>query len=47
VPHGVAIEVKKFSERDNEIIDMDVTIYCEKSSHKGIIIEKTGMMLKK
>lgn len=47
VPHGTAIEVTKFSERDNEIIDLDVTIYCEKASHKGIIIGKQGAMLKK
>ena len=47
VPHGTAVEVTKFSERENGIIDMDVTIYCEKSSHKGIIIGKKGAMLKK
>lgn len=47
VPHGTAIEVTKFSERDDEIIDLDVTIYCEKASHKGIIIGKKGAMLKK
>ncbi len=47
IPHGTAVEVTKFSERDNGIIDMDVTIYCEKDSHKGIIIGKRGAMLKK
>ena len=47
VPHGTAVEVTKFSERDNGIIDLDVTIYCEKASHKGIIIGKHGAMLKK
>ncbi|NCB51584.1 MAG: GTPase Era [Clostridia bacterium] len=47
VPHGIAIEVTKFSERDSGVIDMDVTIYCEKTSHKGIIIGKNGAMLKK
>ena len=47
IPHGTAVEVTKFSERDNGIIDMDVTIYCEKDSHKGIIIGKHGAMLKK
>ena len=47
IPHGTAVEVTKFSERDNGIIDMDVTIYCEKESHKGIIIGKKGDMLKK
>ena len=47
VPHGTAVEITKFSERDNEIIDIDATIYCEKASHKGIIIGKRGEMLKK
>ena len=47
IPHGTAVEVTKFSERDSGIIDMDVTIYCEKDSHKGIIIGKKGAMLKK
>ena len=46
IPHGIAIEVTKFSERDNGIIDMDVTIFCEKASHKGIIIGKNGAMLR-
>lgn len=47
IPHGTAVEVTRFSERDDGIIDMDVTIYCEKSSHKGIIIGKQGAMLKR
>ena len=47
VPHGTAVEINKFSERDNDIIDLDATIYCEKASHKGIIIGKGGEMLKK
>jgi len=47
VPHGTAVEITKFSERDNGIIDIDATIYCEKASHKGIIIGKQGEMLKK
>jgi len=47
VPHGTAVEITKFSERENEIIDIDATIYCEKASHKGIIIGKHGNMLKK
>ena len=47
IPHGTAIEVTKFSERDSGIIDLDVTIYCEKASHKGIIIGKNGEMLKR
>ena len=47
VPHGTAVEVTRFSERDSGIIDLDATIYCEKASHKGIIIGKKGDMLKK
>ncbi len=47
IPHGTAIEVTKFSERENGIIDMDVTIFCEKASHKGIIIGKQGAMLRR
>ena len=47
VPHGTAVEITRFSERDSGIIDIDATIYCEKASHKGIIIGKKGDMLKK
>ena len=47
IPHGTAVEITKFSERDNGVIDIDATIYCEKPSHKGIIIGKGGEMLKK
>ncbi len=47
IPHGTAVEVTRFSERDNGILDLEVTIYCEKDSHKGIIIGKKGAMLKK
>ena len=47
IPHGTAVEVTRFSERENGIIDLDVTIYCEKASHKGSIIGKQGAMLKK
>ncbi len=47
VPHGTAVEITKFTERDNGIIDIDATIYCERASHKGIIIGKHGDMLKK
>ena len=47
VPHGTAVEITKFSERDNGIVDIDATIFCEKASHKGIIIGKRGDMLKK
>ena len=47
IPHGTAVEITRFTERDNGIIDLDATIYCEKASHKGIIIGKHGDMLKK
>ena len=47
LPHGTAIEITKFSERDSGVIDVDATIFCEKASHKGIIIGKQGAMLKK
>ncbi|MBR2888802.1 MAG: GTPase Era [Oscillospiraceae bacterium] len=47
IPHGTAVEITRFTERDNGIIDLDATIYCEKASHKGIIIGKGGSMLKK
>ena len=47
VPHGTAVEITRFSERDDGIIDLEATIYCEKASHKGIIIGKGGAMLKK
>ncbi len=47
IPHGTAVEITKFSERDSGIIDVEATIYCEKASHKGIIIGKQGAMLKK
>ncbi len=48
IPHGTAVEVTRFSQRDdNDVIDCHVTIYCEKESHKGIIIGKKGAMLKK
>ena len=47
IPHGTAVEITRFSERDDEIVDVEATIYCEKNSHKGIIIGKGGGMLKK
>ena len=48
IPHGTAVVVTKFEQReDDDIIDLDVTIYCEKQSHKGIIIGKHGAMLKR
>ena len=51
VPHGVAVGVETMKERDNSkgetILDVSATIYCERESHKGIIIGKGGSMLKK
>ena len=47
IPHGTAVEITKFSERENGILDIDATIYCEKASHKGILIGKNGAMLRK
>lgn len=47
IPHGIAVEISKFSQRDDRIIDVEAVIYCEKKSHKGIIIGKHGDMLKK
>ena len=47
IPHGTAVEITSFSERDNGIADIEATIFCEKESHKGIIIGKKGVMLKK
>ena len=48
VPHGIAVVVEHFKERpDKDLIDIDVDIYCERTSHKGMIIGKGGQMLKK
>lgn len=51
VPHGVAVAVEKFADRQTsageDIIDIEATVYCEAQSHKGIIIGKGGAMLKK
>lgn len=48
VPHGTAVAIEKFREReDSDILDIEATIYCEKESHKGIIIGKNGEMLKR
>ena len=47
IPHGTAVEITRFAERDDEVVEVDATIYCEKNSHKGIIIGKGGAMLKK
>lgn len=47
VPHGVAVGIEQMQRRDNGTVALYATIYCEKSSHKGIIIGKGGAMLKK
>lgn len=48
IPHGVAVCTEKMKEReDKNILDLSLVIYCEKKSHKGIIIGKNGSMLKK
>ena len=48
IPHGVAVAVEKMRERsDKDLIDIEATIYCERESHKGIIIGKKGATLKR
>lgn len=48
IPHGVAVSIEKMRERDDsDIMDVEAVIYCEKESHKGIIIGKGGAMLKR
>ena len=48
IPHGVAVNIEKMRERDDsDIMDIEAVIYCEKDSHKGIIIGKNGAMLKR
>lgn len=48
IPHGIAVSVESMKERvGRDMLDIEVTIYCEKESHKGIIIGKKGAMLKK
>jgi GTP-binding protein Era len=48
IPHGIAIEITSMKKRDkSDMVDIEATIYCERESHKGIIIGKQGTMLKK
>lgn len=51
IPHGIAVTIEQLSERDNAagepILDISATIYCERESHKGIVIGKSGSMLRK
>ena len=47
IPHGIAVSIERMREReDKPIIDIEATIYCERESHKGIVIGKKGAMLK-
>jgi GTP-binding protein Era len=49
VPHGIAVDIEKMRERENNqsLMDIEATIYCERDSHKGIIIGKSGALLKR
>ena len=48
IPHGIAVEIDRMKQRQNQdIIDIEATIVCERESHKGIVIGKGGAMLKK
>ena len=47
IPHGIAVEIEQFSTRDSGLLDISAVIYCEKESHKGIIIGKNGALIKK
>ena len=48
VPHGIAVSIEKMRERDDrDILDIEAIIYCERESHKGMVIGKKGAMLKK
>ena len=48
IPHGIAVSIEKMRERENkEILDVEAVIYCERETHKGMVIGKNGAMLKK
>ena len=47
VPHGIAVTIEKYHERDDGLTEIEASVICEKESHKGIIIGKGGSMLKK
>ncbi len=47
IPHGIAVTVERMRERENGITDIDANIICERESHKGMIIGKSGQMLKR
>ena len=47
IPHGIGVELEKFMEREDGVVEVHAVIYCERDSHKGIIIGKGGRMLKR
>ena len=48
MPHGIAVDIERFAERDDaDILDVEASVYCERQSHKGIVIGKGGQTLKK
>ena len=48
IPHGIAVSIEKMRERENQdILDIEAIIYCERENHKGMVIGKKGAMLKK
>ena len=48
ITHGIAVSIERMKERDDkDLLDIDATIYCERESHKGILIGKKGAMLKR
>ena len=47
IPHGTAVVIERFKDREDGILDIDATIFCEKKTHKGIIIGKGGQTLKR
>lgn len=48
IPHGIAVSIEKLRERDNQdILDIEAIVYCERENHKGMVIGKKGAMLKK
>ena len=47
VPHGIAVTIERFHEREDGLTEIEASVICEKDSHKGIIIGKAGQMLKK
>lgn len=47
IPHGINIDIQRYEEREDGSVDIDAIIYCERESHKGIVIGKEGSMIKK